>query len=147
MKNAQESIESLLGYCNFKIAGKRGDHFVYENNSLDLVVIITKKKDYPEGTMQAMLKPIILASIILDVDVCKFAEKQNLNNAVIAGLKKTHKKAKESPMILFSGVQKTHNIRSNADAARFIIQKKGMNFDRFNKYNSLALGNDVYFSL
>ncbi len=148
MKNAQESIENLLDYCNFKIAGKRGDHFVYENSFLDLVAIVTKKKDYADGTLQSMINPIILASIILDVDVIKFAEKQNLNNKVLAGLKKTHKKAKENLIVLFNGVQKTHNIRTNLDAARFILSKKqAFDVNKSVKYNKVALGNDIFFSL
>lgn len=148
MKNAQESIECLLDYCNFKIAGKRGDHFVYENNFMDLIVTVTKRKDYPEGTLQAMIKPLILASIVLDVNILKYAEKQNLNSSIIECLKKTHKKAKDNPMVLFNGVQKTHNVRSNSDAAKFILSKK-LSFDvnKSVKYNTIALGNDVYFSL
>ena len=147
MKSAQDSIECLLDYCDFKIAGKKGDHFVYENSKLELVVILTKRKDYPEGTLQAMLKPLVLASIIKDVDICKFAEKQNVNSQVLSGLKKVHNKAKESPMILFSGVQNTFNIRSNIEAVNFIIKKKeNFDFNKSVKFNKLYLGNDVYFT-
>lgn len=140
--NSEDSVKKLLSDLNFLISGKEGDHFNYTNYALGLNTTLIKRKDFCQGTLTSILLPISLASVIMDINMVDYCNKNNIDSMVKKTLFKILDKAKENPIMLFGAkTQKVLNIHSNQEALMYMNKLKekhlthpSSKFEKVSKY-------------